>query len=225
MSDEKKEHKGWVGVDLDGVLARYDGWKGPDHIGEPVPEMVRKVKLWLADGQDVRIFTARVSKRLELDDSSPTEELREADRIQIMIQDWSEKHLGVRLPVTCSKDYGMIMLYDDRCTYVFPNEGVTHKEHQGFLQAAFFEVAMVLGVGIKQGDTFKDVADACKARAVALKPKADKAEKALSLLDGCEDALRYVKAEQVGGSADLERAHQQIQRALPLLRELAGKKE
>jgi len=29
--------KGWVGVDLDGTLAHYDGWKGADHIGEPGP--------------------------------------------------------------------------------------------------------------------------------------------------------------------------------------------
>ena len=28
---------GWIGVDLDGTLARYDGWRGIDHIGEPMP--------------------------------------------------------------------------------------------------------------------------------------------------------------------------------------------
>jgi hypothetical protein len=27
---------GWIGVDLDGTLAHYDGWKGIDHIGEPI---------------------------------------------------------------------------------------------------------------------------------------------------------------------------------------------
>lgn len=26
-----------VAVDLDGVLAKYDGWKGIDHVGDPVP--------------------------------------------------------------------------------------------------------------------------------------------------------------------------------------------
>ena len=30
------EGKGWYGFDLDGTLAKYDGWKGIDHIGEPV---------------------------------------------------------------------------------------------------------------------------------------------------------------------------------------------
>ena len=41
---------GWVGVDLDGTLAQYDGWKGVDHIGDPVPKMLERVRNWLADG-------------------------------------------------------------------------------------------------------------------------------------------------------------------------------
>jgi hypothetical protein len=31
---------GWVGVDLDGRLARYDGWQGASHIGEPIASNV-----------------------------------------------------------------------------------------------------------------------------------------------------------------------------------------
>ena len=53
--------KGWVGVDLDGTLAHYDKWKGADHIGVPVPRMLERVKLWLSEGMDIRIMTARVS--------------------------------------------------------------------------------------------------------------------------------------------------------------------
>lgn len=34
--------KGWIGVDLDGTLAEYDGWKGPDEIGAPVEPMVER---------------------------------------------------------------------------------------------------------------------------------------------------------------------------------------
>ena len=29
--------KGWYGFDLDGTLAKYDGWKGIDHIGARSP--------------------------------------------------------------------------------------------------------------------------------------------------------------------------------------------
>lgn len=223
--ETKQEHKGWIGVDLDGTLAHYDGWKGPEHIGEPVPEMVRKVKLWLAEGKDVRIFTARVSKRLELDDRSSTEELREADRIEVMIGDWSEKHVGVRLPVTCSKDYGMIELYDDRCVYVFQNEGTTHKEHQGFMQSAFLDVATALGVTIRTGDNFKAVADACIPRARAAAIKADQYEKVLALLTTTADEINFaltVPHVPPQARADLETARRTFARALPVLRELAG---
>lgn len=37
------EHKGWIGVDLDGTLAHYEGWKGVEHIGEPIPAMVERI--------------------------------------------------------------------------------------------------------------------------------------------------------------------------------------
>ena len=41
----------------------------------------------------------------------------------VRIQDWTEKHIGHRLPVTCEKDYGMIELWDDRAVRVIHNKG------------------------------------------------------------------------------------------------------
>lgn len=41
------ENLGWIGVDLDGTLAVYKGWNGPEHIGEPIPIMIDRVKLWI----------------------------------------------------------------------------------------------------------------------------------------------------------------------------------
>ena len=49
---------GWIGVDLDGTLAKYGIWDGS--IGEPIPLMVERVKIWIALGVEVKIFTARV---------------------------------------------------------------------------------------------------------------------------------------------------------------------
>ncbi len=106
---------GWIGVDLDGTLALYDGWKGADHIGEPVPAMAARVRKWLGDGRDVRIFTARVAA--QLGESHVEHTVR-------LIQDWTERHFGVRLPVTNLKDFGMIELWDDRAVQVIPNTGV-----------------------------------------------------------------------------------------------------
>lgn len=108
---------GWFGFDLDGTLAKYDGWVDELHIGEPIPSMVALVKYHLSKGREVRIVTARVS-------TNQGRANHTVDKIREAIQDWTEKHIGARLPVTCEKDYGMITLYDDRVKQVVPNEGI-----------------------------------------------------------------------------------------------------
>lgn len=102
---------GWIGVDLDGTLAHYAGWNDGE-IGEPIELMANRVKAWLEDGQEVRIFTARVGH---------PDEIAEQEREKI--QDWTEKHFGVRLPVTATKDFAMIELWDDRAIRVEMNTG------------------------------------------------------------------------------------------------------
>lgn len=100
--------RGWIGVDLDGTLAVYEGWKGEQTIGEPVPAMVNRVRRWLADGIEVRIVTARAA----------------ASRGDItFIEEWCLVHLGAILPVTNRKDFGMTALWDDRAVAVEKNTG------------------------------------------------------------------------------------------------------
>lgn len=99
---------GWIAVDLDGTLAFYDGWKGIEHIGDPIPHMLERVRRWLERGADVRIFTARVI---------------EGPEAIGYIKQWCEKHLGVELPVTNIKDFSMIQLWDDRAVGVEQNTG------------------------------------------------------------------------------------------------------
>ena len=108
---------GWIGVDLDGTLAHYDGWKGASHIGDPVQSMLERVKAWLAEGRDVRIFTARVSH------DNTASRMLDAQQAMIDILQWCDLHLGRRLPVTCIKDYGMVELWDDRAVQVRANTG------------------------------------------------------------------------------------------------------
>jgi hypothetical protein len=107
----------WIGVDLDGTLAEYHRWMGIEHIGDPVPAMLERVKGWLAEGVEVRIFTARVC--------------RPADRGAAIrrIGDWCEMHGLPRLQVTNTKDYGMIELWDDRAVRVEMNVGRRADEH------------------------------------------------------------------------------------------------
>lgn len=114
MSPEEHRKRGWIGVDLDGTLAYWDGvWKGIDVIGAPLEPMVARVKAWLAEGKTVKIFTARISDF----DGRPVEKAVRA------IEDWTEKHIGVRLAVTNIKDPMMVELWDDRAVQVVPNTG------------------------------------------------------------------------------------------------------
>jgi hypothetical protein len=108
---------GWIGVDLDGTLAHYDTWVGPEHIGAPVPAMVERVKRWLSEGRDVRIFTARVSH-----DGTPKRQ-EEARKAYFAIATWCGEHLNAVIPITNVKDYAMIELWDDRAVQVRPNTG------------------------------------------------------------------------------------------------------
>jgi hypothetical protein len=104
----------WYGFDLDGTLAKYDGYKGHTHIGEPIPAVVELVFKYIAEGKIVKIFTARASEQ----DPKRRLEILEA------IARWSWDVFDVSLPVTCIKDYGMVLLFDDRCKQVIPNTGV-----------------------------------------------------------------------------------------------------
>lgn len=103
--------RGWIGVDLDGTLAQYDGWKGIHHIGPPVSLMVTRVKRWLSEGKTVKIFTARVS-----DPDS-------RDLVVEIIHDWLEKASLPKLEVTNVKDFGLVELWDDRAVQVIANTG------------------------------------------------------------------------------------------------------
>lgn len=106
--------KGWIGVDLDGTLAHYTKWQGIEFIGEPIPLMVDRVKAWLADGVEVRIFTARAGEPASLP----------------YIWKWCQEHIGQALKVTNVKDYHMFELWDDRAVGINHNEG-TIKDANG----------------------------------------------------------------------------------------------
>lgn len=114
---------GWIGVDLDGTLAFYDTFKGPEHIGEPIPLMLDRVKAWLAEGREVRIFTARVGCTDLVNKDGTRDDKAFAAVARKHIEGWCIQHIGVKLPVTAVKDFGMIELWDDRCVQVQPNTG------------------------------------------------------------------------------------------------------
>lgn len=108
----------WIGVDLDGTLAEHTGVNWDGMIGKPVPRMLARVRHWLDEGKDVRIMTARVAPYF-LD----TADTRHPETQRFLVQQWCVEHLGQVLPVTCSKDYGMVELWDDRAVRVEFNTG------------------------------------------------------------------------------------------------------
>ena len=95
---------GWMGVDLDGTLAFYDGWNG-GVIGGPIFPMINRVKEWRKRGTEVRIFTARAS----------------VPEMIPLVEEWCNAHIGEVLPVTNIKDFGMVELWDDIAVQVVPN--------------------------------------------------------------------------------------------------------
>lgn len=110
--------QGRIGVDLDRTLALFkDGTAGdeykPGEIGAPIPEMVERVKKWIANGFEVVIFTARVHPA----------HAEDAALSRMAIQDWCRRVFGVPLEVTCMKDPAMRQFWDDRAVTVEPNTG------------------------------------------------------------------------------------------------------
>jgi len=82
-----------VCVDFDGVLAAYDGWKGLDFTGNPLPGAVEFTRR-LAEFADVVVFTSRCcveSHRDELKEPTrPASDL--APRLQHSIRYWLDKY-------------------------------------------------------------------------------------------------------------------------------------
>lgn len=122
---------GWIGVDFDGTLATYETWVSAGHCGEPIAPMVERVKRWIAEGREVRIFTARVFPITQLVEPDtivsfhgrPSDRQIQAHEAIGAIQRWCQKVFGFILPITCVKDYGMIELWDDRAVQVRANTG------------------------------------------------------------------------------------------------------
>lgn len=98
----------WIGVDFDGTLAyTIKNRTDPYQVGEPIPEMINRIKDWVLKGFTVKLLTARMNKL-----SSTGHE------------DWCNKHLGFKLECTNAKDGWMEVLWDDRAIQVLPDTGM-----------------------------------------------------------------------------------------------------
>ncbi len=98
-----------IAVDLDGTLAHHDGRPfDPEHIGEPVPRMLAKVKKFLKDGEEVVILTARATEEKNIPP----------------IKAWLKKHgLEAIKRITNEKTPDIETLYDDIAVGIRRNTG------------------------------------------------------------------------------------------------------
>ena len=74
-----------VCVDLDGVLAQYDKWKGLDHFGKPVPGALEFMQK-LSKFAEITIFTSRCAQDV-LEGSRVT-----PGQLRVKVIEWLEKH-------------------------------------------------------------------------------------------------------------------------------------
>lgn len=96
---------GHILVDLDGTSAYYDG--DTSKIGKPLKPMEDRIKQWLKDGVEVRIFTARA----------------ESPELIPAVKAWTKEHFGQELRVVNYKTFATIAIYDDRAFQVEYNKG------------------------------------------------------------------------------------------------------
>lgn len=76
-----------VAVDLDAVLAKYDGWRGVEHIGDPLPGAVEFTRALQALPCRVVIFTTRTNADPEISGRSES-----VDMLTQRVRLWLDAH-------------------------------------------------------------------------------------------------------------------------------------
>ena len=108
-----------IALDFDKTLFHHESSWGISKIGEPIDEMVERVKHWVNLGHRITIFTARmcpVGPRGEDRSDQPEEQKRQ-------IQDALESIGLPRFDVTCMKLSSFTHFIDDKGYHVKRNTG------------------------------------------------------------------------------------------------------
>lgn len=119
---------GWIGVDFDGTLSRYEERRGIEAMGSACTPMLRRIHEWLEQGVPVRLMTARAA--------DPS--------LARFLQPWLREHNLPPLPVTASKDTDLLQCWDDRAVQVEHNTGVilTPKVHVPLVPSGWIGVEL-----------------------------------------------------------------------------------
>jgi len=103
-----------IAVDFDGTLSFYDHWRGVGIYGPPIPAMKERVLKWIAEGEEVYIFTSRV-----VHDGAECHTRAEREAIW----KWLKQHGFPPLPITGKKLKKFTEYWDDRAIRVERNVG------------------------------------------------------------------------------------------------------
>jgi hypothetical protein len=107
-----------IAVDFDGTLCRYAGREyidfDPCKAGEPVELNVARVKAWLAQGEEIVIFTARMN---------PVYSEEERTKSKKCIDDFCMENFGRIFEVTCEKHPRFKFMLDDKSVRVVRDTG------------------------------------------------------------------------------------------------------
>lgn len=109
-----------IAVDLDGTWATYTGWKGANHIGEPVAEVTRRIAAALVRDFDIVVFTARVANDSRAVVVAPIrfwviQALRAAGVALEVIEQ--------RVTISAVKTMDITEIWDDRAVGIAKNQG------------------------------------------------------------------------------------------------------
>jgi hypothetical protein len=224
MDPAAKSH---ILVDLDGTLALYEHWEGITKIGEPVPAMVRRVKDWIAEGRDVRIFTARVFPIHAAVGETPDPKSigqftwREIEAWQALtfIRAWSVQHIGQELAVTCQKSFDTAEIWDDRAVGVIPNRGIPVETVPALY---LHNLVRLLGILVADGDSYQVIAERARQRIIKMNTTIAAFDEARTFIDAAHDALQYVKPEALvltddQVSKDIKRGQAALAKAMPFM--------
>lgn len=139
-----------VCVDLDGVLAQYDGWKGHEHIGDPIPGAVAFVD-GLLDFARVVIHTSRCADDDSRKDWTDAQQKESTD----LVRQWLIKHGftgGISIWTKPGKPMASAYV-DDRAVVCRPTKDV---ENQDFDTALRLCRALVEGEPLGSQGSYSD---------------------------------------------------------------------
>jgi len=86
------EHKQTVLVDVDGVLAEYDGWDGLDNIGNPIPGARGFLNGLQTSGYEIVIYSTRANAVLNADELSLRERATCPETVVRKLAEWLDEH-------------------------------------------------------------------------------------------------------------------------------------